>query len=96
MHCYFIIYKAILGMLPSYLCCLIKQKAVEKYFIRSQNCYTLSVAFVRSELGKKAFMYAAPSDWNRNDKISCLWIISKELFGKWKLTQRRVMVFKCL
>ncbi len=64
MHWYFIIYKAIMGMLPSYLCCLIKQKAVEKYFILSQNCYTLSVAFVRSELGKKAFKYATPSDWN--------------------------------
>ncbi len=64
MHWYLIIYKAILGMLPSYLCCLIKQKIVEKYFLRSQNCYTLSVPFVRSELGKKAFMYAAPTDWN--------------------------------
>ncbi len=61
---YLIIYKAILGMLPSYLCCLIKQKAVEKYFLRSQNCYTLFVPLVRSELGKKAFMFAAPSDWN--------------------------------
>ncbi len=40
MHWYLIIYKAILGMLPSYLCCLIKQKAVEKYFLRSQNYYT--------------------------------------------------------
>ncbi len=64
MHWYLIIYKAILGMLPSYLCCLIKLKAVEKYFLRSQNYYTLSVPFVRSELGKKAFIYAAPSDWN--------------------------------
>ncbi len=36
MHWYLIIYKAILGMLPSYLCCLIKQKIVEKYFLRSQ------------------------------------------------------------
>ncbi len=51
-------------MFPSYFCCLIKLKVVEKYFLRSQNYYTLSVPFVRSELGKKAFMYAAPSDWN--------------------------------
>ncbi len=52
-------------MLPSYLCCLIKQKAVEKYFLRSQNYYTLYKYYtplVRSELGKKASMYAAPSD----------------------------------
>ncbi len=43
-------------MLPLYLCCLIQQKIVEKYFLYSQNCYTLAVPFVRSELGKKAFM----------------------------------------
>ncbi len=51
-------------MSPSYLCCLIQQKIVEKYFLRSQNCYSLSVPCVRSELGKKAFMHAAPTDWN--------------------------------
>ncbi len=51
-------------MLPIYLCCLIQQKIVEKYFLRSQNCYTLSVPFVQSELGKKVFMYDAPTDWN--------------------------------
>ncbi len=101
MHWYLIIYKAILGMLPSYLCCLIKQKIVEKYFLRSQNCYTLSVPFVRSELGKKAFMYAAPTDWNLLQsklklQICCLWIILKQLFDKWKLTQQYVTVFKCL
>ncbi len=28
------------------------------------NCYTLSVPLVQSEVGKKAFIYAAPSDWN--------------------------------
>ncbi len=64
MHWYLIIYKAILGMLPSYLCHFKKLKIVEKYLLRSQNCYTLSVPFVQSELGKKAFMYASPTDWN--------------------------------
>ncbi len=58
MHWYLIIYKAILRVFPSYLCCLIKQKAVEKYFLCLQNYYTLSDPF---ELGKKAFIYAAPS-----------------------------------
>ncbi len=41
MHWHLIIYKAILGMLPSYLCCLIKQKIVEKYFLHSQFLYSL-------------------------------------------------------
>ncbi len=84
MHWYLIIYKAILGMLPSYLCCLIKQKIVE--ILPSLTKLLYSVPFVRSELGKKAFMYAAPTDlqkigifFNRNwnYKIYCLWIILK-------------------
>ncbi len=64
MHWYLIIY-TFLGMISiSYLCHLKKMKIVEKYLLCSQNCYTLSVPFVQSELGKKAFMYASPTDWN--------------------------------
>lgn len=62
MHWYIITYKTILGLLPSYLCCLIQWKSVGKYSLHSQNGHTLSVPFVRTELGKKAFMYAAPSN----------------------------------
>ncbi len=83
MHWYLIIYKAILGMMPSYLSCLIKQKAVEKYFLRSQNYYTLSVPFIRSELGEKTFIYAVPSDWNHlqsNLKLQSL--MSLDLFRR--------------
>uniref|UniRef100_A0A8C2EK04 Reverse transcriptase domain-containing protein n=1 Tax=Cyprinus carpio TaxID=7962 RepID=A0A8C2EK04_CYPCA len=63
-HFYLIIYKTILGLLPSYLGCLIQKKSVGKYSLRSDNCFTLSVPFVRTELGKRAFMYAAPFEWN--------------------------------
>lgn len=35
-----LIYKAILGHLPSYLCCFIQQKSVGNY-LRSQTCYNL-------------------------------------------------------
>ncbi len=56
-------------MLPSYLCYLIQQKIVEKYFLRSQSCYTLSVPFVWSELDKKAFMYACNSVWLESSSI---------------------------
>jgi len=64
MHWYLIIYKAILGLLASYLCCFMQQKIIKNYSLRSQNFYTLSVTFVQTELGKKSFMYAAPFDWN--------------------------------
>lgn len=45
MHWYLIIYKAILGLLPSYLCCLMQQKIIKNYFLRSQNFYTLLYSF---------------------------------------------------
>ncbi len=64
MHWYLLIYKAILGFLPSYLCCLIHQKVVVNYSLRSQSFYNLYVPSARTNLGKTAFKYAAPSDWN--------------------------------
>ncbi len=77
MHWYLISYKAILGISPSYLCCLIKQKIVFAH-----NFFLYSVPFVRSELAKKAFMYAARltgifCNLNLNYNICCLWIILK-------------------
>ncbi len=65
-------------MLPSYLCCLIKQKAVEKYFLRSQNYYTLSVPLVRSELGKR--LYVRSSVWLESSAIE-LEITKFDVFG---------------
>ncbi len=64
MHWYLLIYKAILFFLPSYLCCLIHQKVVVNYSLRSQSFYNLHVPSARTNLGKIAFEYAAPSDWN--------------------------------
>ncbi len=58
------IYKAILFFLPQYLCCLIQQKTVGNYSLRSQMYYNLNVHSARTNLGTKAFKYAAPSDWN--------------------------------
>ncbi len=64
MHWYLLIYKAILGFLPSYLCCLIQQKVVVNNSLRSQSFYNLRVPSAQTNLGKTAFEYAAPSDWN--------------------------------
>lgn len=59
------LYKAILfSFLPPYLCCLIQQKPVGNNLLCSQSYYNLHVPPSRTNLGKTALKYAAPSDWN--------------------------------
>lgn len=57
-HWLIFIYKSMLDMLPSYLCSYMSRN-VSSYNLRSGNLYLLSVPTVRTELGKKAFSYAA-------------------------------------
>ncbi len=64
MHWHLLIYKAILGHLPNYLCCFIQRTLFGNHSLRSQSNYNLCVSFVRTELGKTSFKYAAASDWN--------------------------------
>lgn len=63
-HWHILVYKVILGLPPSYLQTYITQKSTGTYGLRSQDLYLLSVPKVRTELGKKAFRFAAPSSWN--------------------------------
>ena len=58
------IYKAILGLLPSYICNLITQKSIGSYSLRSNNQMLLLVPFARTESGKRAFVHSAPTTWN--------------------------------
>ena len=62
-HWMILIYKALLGLIPSYLCSLL-QRTGSLYALRSQGIIRLFVPRVRTELGKKAFSFAAPSAWN--------------------------------
>ncbi len=64
MHWNLLIYKAILGNLPNYLCYFIQRTLFGNHSLRSQSNYNLCVSFVRTELGKTSFKYAAASDWN--------------------------------
>ncbi len=64
MHWHLLIYKAILGPMPNYLCCFIQRTLSGNHSLRSQSNYNLCVSFVRTELGKTSFKYAAASDWN--------------------------------
>ena len=86
-YCIFI-YKAILGVLPSYLCSLMRESA-GPHFLRSQDLVLLSVRNVRTEQGKKAFVYSAPTVWNTLQKgprtcwinfVKCLFVKS----WKWR------------
>ncbi len=61
-------YKDILGLLQSYLLTYISVNNIGTYNLRSQDLFLLSVPKVRTELGKKAFKYAAPSTWNKLQK----------------------------
>jgi len=58
MHWHLLIYKAILGNLPTYLCCFIQRSLFGNHSLRSQSNYNLHVPFVRTELGKTSFKYA--------------------------------------
>lgn len=58
------IYKAILGLLPSYLCSYISFR-ISTYCLRSNSIIQLSVPKGRTELNKHAFMFSAPAVWNQ-------------------------------
>lgn len=63
LHCLTFIYKALLGELPSYLSLLISRNSIN-YQTRSQSYIRLFVPRVRTEQGKTAFSFYAPSKWN--------------------------------
>lgn len=69
-HWYSFIYKAILYKLPLYLCTLLTQQISSRYNLRSQdqNLILLTLPKVRTEFGRNAFSYAAPSSWNQLQK----------------------------
>lgn len=62
-HWLTIIYKSILGLLPTYLC-LHMCKNLSRYGLRSQDIIQMQAPRVRTELGKKDFKFFAPSTWN--------------------------------
>lgn len=67
-HWCMFIYKAILRLLPLYLCEYIELKAPGMYSLRSQQSLLLSVPSVRTEVGKAAFRFSAPTTWNNLQK----------------------------
>ena len=66
-HWHIFIYKAILGLLPHYLCNYIF-KSQSNYCLRSNEFYLLIMPKVHSEFGKHCFKFAAPAAWNALQK----------------------------
>ena len=85
MHWYLFVFKAIAGMLPSYICNLLDYNP-SPYQTRSSDVLTLLVPFARTELGKAAFSVSAPFTWNELQSLYqlhlCLLLVH---FGKWLL-----------
>ncbi|KAJ0032451.1 hypothetical protein NQD34_002532 [Periophthalmus magnuspinnatus] len=67
-HWFTFIDKAMLGLLPTYICFLLSQRRSDSCSLRSQDHVLLSIPFARTELGKKAFVHSAPYAWNMLQK----------------------------
>ena len=63
-----LVFKALIGLVPSYLGVFMCKKSSE-HALRSQDVFQLVVPFARTDRGKKAFKYAAPSAWNELQKV---------------------------
>ena len=61
------IYKSLLGLISPHLCTYMC-KNQNQYYLRSHAILDMLVPRVRTELGKKAFNYAAASSWNNAQK----------------------------
>ncbi len=57
-HWYIFIYKATLGLLPSYLLTYISVNNIGTYNLHSEDLFLQSVPKARTELGKKTLKYA--------------------------------------
>ena len=70
-HWYVFVYKAILGLLPPYLCSFISLQENGTYQLRSQDCTAvlLSEPSSRIRFGEQAFQFSAPMAWNELQKI---------------------------
>ncbi len=62
-HWLIFIYKAVIGLLPSYLS-VFSFVENNRYNLRSKNSILFTISAVKSEFGKIAFRYNAPSTWN--------------------------------
>uniref|UniRef100_A0A8C2Q2T0 ribonuclease H n=1 Tax=Cyprinus carpio TaxID=7962 RepID=A0A8C2Q2T0_CYPCA len=66
-HWLIFIYKAVLGLLPSYIL-VFSFVENNRYNLRSNNSILFTTPAVKSEFGKIAFRYNAPSTWNALQK----------------------------
>lgn len=95
-HWLTLIYKALLGLIPSYLCVLL-QKTSSCYALRSCSTLVLSVPRVRTEFGKRAFSFAAPLAWNTlQTELKLSKLISLGAFRSILKDRQRKLIEQCL
>ncbi len=62
-HWLILVYKAIVGQLPLYMTSLLTVNS-QGYNLRSSRYILLNVPLMKTEFGKTAFIYSAPTAWN--------------------------------
>lgn len=92
----FFIYKAILGKLPIYLSSLLNVKH-GNHSLRSLDVLRLTVPRVRTEFGKTAFRFSAPSTWNKlQNEFMIQYIVPLNSFKAMvKSVESRLSLCKC-
>ena len=66
-HYFLFLFKAVSGLLPSYICSLLETCNMS-YRTRSSELIMLKVPRVQSEFGKAAFSVSGPTSWNSLQK----------------------------
>ncbi|KAL4006490.1 solute carrier family 24 (sodium/potassium/calcium exchanger), member 5 [Sarotherodon galilaeus] len=96
-YLYSFIYKAIPGLLPSYICSLLAMKHAGRYCLRPHGYLLLSVSFARTEFGKRAFVHSAPLAWNKLQKeLKMTEFISLSVFkSKLRILEAKSITCNC-
>ena len=80
-HWHILIYKAILGLLPTYLQAYTVLKSSGNYELRSKDLVLLEVPRARIGLGERAFRHAAPTAWNQlQERLKLKELVSLPVF----------------
>ena len=95
-HWMTLVYKALLGLGPCYLSTFLRRNE-SHYALRSNDILYLSVPRVRTETGKKAFSYSAPSTWNAlQSELKLTELVSLDVFRSTLRNRQCESIQQCL
>lgn len=93
LHWLTFIYKAVIGLLPSYLLLLFSWSSNKRYNLRSNNIILFNIPSPRTNFGKSAFQYNAPSSWNELQK--CLKLVVFIPLSNFKSCIANTLQYQC-